>query len=47
MANETGIAEFLPTKGVGGRPDISIGGPGLCFPVQRWEYEGEACKRPR
>jgi hypothetical protein len=57
MAGETGIAEFLPTKGVGGWPDISVGGPGFCFPVlrwdgrhykrQRWQYEGKACKPPR
>ncbi len=54
--SEVGIAEFLKTKGVGGWPDISIGGPGFCFPVWRWngkayalnrfEYEGKACKRP-
>lgn len=52
--NETGIAEFLKTKGVGGWPDISIGGPGFCFPVMRWNgaaykfnrnaYEGKPCK---
>jgi hypothetical protein len=57
MTNGTGIAEFLRTKGVGGWPDISVGGPGFCFPVerwngkeyklQRWEYEGKACKPPR
>ncbi|MGB8434806.1 MAG: hypothetical protein WCE38_11140 [Burkholderiales bacterium] len=57
MTNGTGIAEFLKTKGVGGWPDISVGGPGFCFPVQRWngkayklqrwEYEGKACKPPR
>lgn len=52
--NDIGIAEFLPTKGVGGWPDISVGGPGFCFPVMRWNgtayklsrhaYEGKACK---
>ena len=51
-----GIAEFLPTRGVNKMPDISVGGPGFCFPVLRWngrayvqqrfEYEGKAC-RPR
>ena len=51
--NEVGIAEFLKTKGVGGFPDIQIGGPGFCFPVMRWngsgyvsnrmEYEGKRC----
>jgi hypothetical protein len=57
MTNSTGIPEFLGTKGVGGWPDVSVGGPGFCFPVerwngreyklQRWEYEGKACKPPR
>jgi hypothetical protein len=57
MANGTGILEFLKTKGADGWPDVSVGGPGFCFPVerwngreyklQRWEYEGKACKRPR
>ena len=51
-----GIAEFLPTLGASGLPDISVGGPGFCFPVVRWngksfafnrnEYEGKACKPP-
>lgn len=51
----TGIPDFLPTKGVGGWPDIEIGGPGFCFPVQRWngrnyvlhrqQYEGKPCRR--
>jgi hypothetical protein len=54
--DETGIAEFLPTKGVGGWPDISVGGPGFCFPVMRWTgqayvrnrfaYEGKPCRPP-
>lgn len=52
--SETGIAEFLKTKGTGGWPDISVGGPGFCFPVMRWngmryqlhrrEYEGRPCR---
>jgi hypothetical protein len=52
--SETGIAEFLKTKGMGGWPDISVGGPGFCFPVVRWNgtaykfnrnaYEGKACR---
>jgi hypothetical protein len=51
---DIGIPEFLTTKGLGGWPDISIGGPGFCFPVQRWngkeyvvhrhQYEGKACR---
>jgi len=57
MTQGTGIAQFLKTKGAQGWPDISVGGPGFCFPVerwdgreyklQRWEYEGKACKPPR
>lgn len=56
LYNSVGIAEFLTTKGVGGWPDISIGGPGFCFPVVRWNgsayvqnrfaYEGKPCRRP-
>ena len=52
-----GIAEFLPTRGVGKMPDISVGGPGFCFLVVRWngkayvtngfEYEGKPCKLPQ
>jgi len=52
--NATGIPEFLKTKGVGSWPDISVGGPGFCFPVVRWNgkeyrfhrraYEGKPCK---
>ena len=52
-----GIAEFLPTRGANKMPDVSIGGPGFCFPVVRWngkayvqnrfEYEGKACRPPR
>ena len=57
MTGGSGIAEFLPSKGAGGWPDISIGGPGFCFPVERWngreyafnrhQYEGKACRPPR
>lgn len=57
VTNGTGILEFLKTKGADGWPDVSVGGPGFCFPVerwngreyklQRWEYEGKACKPPR
>ena len=57
VTNNTGIAQFLKTKGSGVWPDISVGGPGFCFPVerwngsaykqQRWEYEGKPCKPPR
>ena len=54
MAKETGMADFLMTKGAGGWPDISVGGPSFCFPVLRWngsaytlnrrEYEGKRCR---
>jgi hypothetical protein len=54
ITSGSGMAGFLKTKGVAGWPDLEIGGPGFCFPVQRWngkeylpnrfEYEGKACK---
>ena len=54
--DETAMPDFLPSKGAGGWPDIQMGGPGFCFPVWRWngkayalnrfEYEGKACKPP-
>lgn len=57
MSRGTGIVEILTTKGNAGWPDLSIGGPGFCFPVlrwngqsyaqHRWEYEGKACSPPR
>ena len=57
ITNGIGIPEFLKTKGADGWPDMSVGGPGFCFPVerwngreykvQRWEYEGKGCKPPR
>jgi hypothetical protein len=31
-----GIPTFQATRGVGGWPDIENGGPGFCFPIQRW-----------
>lgn len=55
ITNGTGMVNFLNTKGTGGWPDIEIGGPGFCFPVERWngkkyvvqrhEYEGKPCRR--
>ncbi len=52
----SGIPEFLDTRGVDGWPDLSVGSPGFCFPVLRWdgsayalhrhEYEGEPCQAP-
>ena len=51
----TGILNVLSTRSTGGWPDIEIGGPGFCFPVERWngrqyalhrhEYEGKRCRR--
>ena len=54
MIESTGMANILSTKGVGGWPDIEIGGPGFCYAVSRWngsaykivryQYEGRACR---
>ena len=54
VTSGSGILTPLQTKGVGGWPDLEIGGPGFCFAVERWdgkayqlnrhEYEGKACK---
>ena len=56
IASGPGSPSPLATKGEGGWPDLEIGGPGFCFPVERWngseyaldrfEYEGKACKPP-
>jgi hypothetical protein len=50
----SGIVTPLATKGVGGWPDLEIGGPGFCFPVHRWNgreyrlqrraYAGKPCR---
>lgn len=57
MDSGTGMLQVLDTKGRDGWPDLSIGGPGFCFPVlrwngreyaqQRWEYDGKSCSPPR
>lgn len=57
MTSGSGIPEPLRTKGAAGYPDLSLGGPGFCFRVQRWngreyanqrfEYEGKPCRPPR
>ncbi len=57
IAANSGVPEFLKTRGVNGWPDISVGGPGFCFPVERWngkqyvlnrfEYKGKRCKPQR
>lgn len=56
IAQGSGIPNFLATKS-GGWPDMEIGGPGFCFPVQRWngkgyafhrnQYEGKPCRPNR
>lgn len=55
--NGPGMVDFLATKGIGGWPDMQVGGPGFCFPVMRWdgkgyklhrhEYQGKRCKPTR
>lgn len=57
LDNGPGMLSFLKTKGVGGWPDMQVGGPGFCHPVLRWngkfytldrhEYEGKRCKPSR
>ena len=54
LYDSPGVAEFLQTRGVNKMPDMSVGGPGFCFPVLRWngkayiknrfEYDGKPCK---
>lgn len=54
LTRGTGMLQVLATKGVGGWPDLEIGGPGFCFPVERWngskyvlqryQYEGKPCR---
>lgn len=56
ITSQIGIPTFLPRRAATGWPDIEIGGPGFCFPVQRWngreyafhrsQYEGKPCRRP-
>ena len=57
ITGDIGMPEFLESRGKDGWPDISVGGPGFCFPVQRWngkeyvvqryEYEGKRCQPTR
>lgn len=57
MSQGAGIPSFLAARGAQGWPDLQIGGPGFCFPVERWdgtayslhrhEYEGKACSPPQ
>jgi hypothetical protein len=53
----SGMVTVLKTKGAANWPDLLIGGPGFCFPVERWngkayalhrfQYEGRPCKPRR
>ncbi len=55
MSRGVGILIVQKTKGKDGWPDLEIGGPGFCFPIERWngseykvigkQYEGKPCKR--
>ncbi|TGX54164.1 hypothetical protein E5A73_08575 [Sphingomonas gei] len=57
ITDGAGILTILATKGMGGWPDLEIGGQGFCFPVQRWngkayvlqrhQYEGKPCRPAR
>jgi hypothetical protein len=57
MSSGGGMVTPLKTRGAAGYPDLSIGGPGFCFPVERWngrdyalqrhEYEGKPCRPGR
>jgi len=42
MAQETGIPMFLEARGAQGYPDIQVGGPGFCFPIERWNGKSYA-----
>jgi hypothetical protein len=54
VTSGSGILIPLDTRSAEGWRDLQIGGPGFCFAVerwngseyrlQRWEYEGKACK---
>ncbi|MCU0767424.1 MAG: hypothetical protein MUE39_08630 [Gammaproteobacteria bacterium] len=55
VARAVGVPRFLSVRGTDGWPDLEVGGPGFCFPVQRWngrqyaqnrlEYQGKPCRR--
>jgi hypothetical protein len=54
VTSGTGMPTFLESKGTDGWPDVEVGGPGICFPVHRWngkdyavhrhQYEGKPCR---
>ena len=53
ITDEPGVPTFLDARGAEGFPDIEVGGPGFCFPVERWDgheyrmirrqYDGKPC----
>lgn len=55
LSRGIGILLVQATKGKDGWPDLEIGGPGFCFPVERWngseykvvgkQYAGKPCQR--
>ncbi|MFZ5493390.1 MAG: hypothetical protein ACOY6E_12935 [Pseudomonadota bacterium] len=57
MSRGSGVPEFLDARGADGWPDLLVGGPGFCGPVERWdgkqyalnrfEYDGKPCSPPR
>ncbi len=57
MTEGSGLVTPLATRGIGGWPDLEIGGPGFCFPVHRWngtayflqrhQYQGRRCRPGR
>lgn len=57
MSRGSGVPEFLDTRGADGWPDLLVGGPGFCGPVERWDgkqyalnrfqYDGKPCSPPR
>jgi hypothetical protein len=54
LFESAGIPTFLARRGIGGWPDIEVGGPGFCFPRYRWNgkawrqvgtsYDGKPCR---
>lgn len=58
IADGSGVISFLPRRpGAPSWPDMEVGGPGFCFPIQRWNgyayalnrwaYEGKPCRPAR
>jgi hypothetical protein len=45
LYNSPGVPTFQASRGAGGWPDIENGGPGFCFPIQRWNGSDYATVR--